>query len=145
MVVISPGWDLDVERGPDWLIVGIRCGHENEWDSPPLAEGVWHLLEQSFTHRVVVDLSQVSMLHTWLIGQLVQLQRRIGVHEGVRRDAGLRPDRSQPRHPPQLPARRLLSELPRSGRGDPRLRRCAAPSAVASNRERRPPRCRGHA
>jgi anti-anti-sigma regulatory factor len=89
MVVISRGWDLDVDRGPDWLIVGIRCGHDSEWDNPPLAESIWHLLDQSFTHRVVVDLSGVTMLHTWLIGQLVQLQKRVGAHEGVMRVCGL--------------------------------------------------------
>lgn len=89
MVVISPGWIMDVQRGPDWLIVTVRSEHESEWDTPPLAETVWHLLEQHFTYRLVLDLSQVGMLHTAIVGQLVHLQKRLVMHDGVLRICGL--------------------------------------------------------
>jgi anti-anti-sigma factor len=89
MVVISPGWIMDVERGPDWLIVSVRSEHDNEWDTPPLAESIWHLVEQNFTYRLVLDLSNVSMLHTSLVGQLVYLQKRLSIHDGCLRICGL--------------------------------------------------------
>lgn len=88
MVTIAPGWDLDVERGPDWLIVTLH-GHDGDWTCPPLAEVVWSAAEQNFTHRIVLDLSPLPMLHTALIGQLVQLQKRICTHEGTLRLCGL--------------------------------------------------------
>ena len=89
MVVISPGWIMDVERGPDWLIVTVRSEHDNEWDTPPLAETIWQLVEQSFTYRLVLDLGQVPMLHTAIVGQLVHLQKRLSVHDGCLRICGL--------------------------------------------------------
>lgn len=89
MVVLSPGWTLEVERGPDWLIVTLFGVDESEWSSPPLASGVWSLAEQAFTYRVVLDLSHVPFLHTALIGQLVNLQKRICTHDGCLRLCGL--------------------------------------------------------
>lgn len=89
MVVVSAGWILDVERGPDWLIVTLHCDHENEWDCPPLAETIWSLLQQHFTYRVVLDMSQVPLLHSAIVGQLVYLQKRVCTHDGVLRVCGL--------------------------------------------------------
>jgi len=89
MVVIAPGWIMDVERGPDWLIVALRSEHDSEWDTPPLAETVWQLVEQNFTYRLVLDLSQVQMLHTAIVGQLVHLQKRLAMHDGCLRICGL--------------------------------------------------------
>jgi anti-anti-sigma factor len=93
MTVIAPGWNLDVERGPDWLIVALHAtdqvDHEDDWRCPPLAESVWSVADQNFTYRVVLDMSNVAVLHTALIGQLVQLQKRICTHDGVLRLCGL--------------------------------------------------------
>ena len=66
MATIAPGWRLEVERGPDWLIVTLDCDHEHEWDSPPLADAVWEIL-----------------------GQLVRLHHRAAAHDGVVRVCGL--------------------------------------------------------
>jgi anti-anti-sigma factor len=89
VVVLSPGWTLEVERGPDWLIVTLFGVDESEWSSPPLAGGVWSLAEQNFTYRVVLDLSHVPFLHTALVGQLVNLQKRVCSHDGCLRLCGL--------------------------------------------------------
>jgi len=48
-------------------------------------------LERHFTYRVVLELDQVSVLNSHLIGQLVQLYRRIRQHDGVMRLCGLSP------------------------------------------------------
>ncbi len=89
MVVLSPGWHLDVERGPDWLIVTVHTEVAEEWSCPPLAQSVWSLAEQNFTYRIVLDLSPLPMLHTAMIGQLVRLQKRVCTHDGVLRLCGL--------------------------------------------------------
>jgi anti-anti-sigma regulatory factor len=88
MLAISPGWELDVERGPDWLIVKIQsmdAGAEN----PPLAELIWGLMQQHLTHRLVLELDQVPVLNRFLIEQLSQLYRKISEHDGVMRLCGL--------------------------------------------------------
>ncbi len=54
-----------------------------------LAEQVWHLLEQNFTRRVVLELDQVGCLTSHLIGQLVLLQERVLGDGGVIRICGL--------------------------------------------------------
>lgn len=89
MVALAPGWQLEVTRGPEWLFVELTCEHEHEWDNPPLADSIWQLLEQHFTYRIVLDLSRVQMLHTWLVGQLVRLNHRVRAHDGVVRVCGL--------------------------------------------------------
>jgi anti-anti-sigma factor len=89
MVVLSPGWTLEVERGPDWLIVTLFGVDETEWSSPPLASGVWSLVEQNFCRRVVLDLSHVPVLHSALIGQIINLQKRICSNDGCLRLCGL--------------------------------------------------------
>ncbi len=54
-----------------------------------LAEQVWHLLEQNFTRRVVLELDQVGCVTSQLIGQLVLLQDRVLADGGVIRICGL--------------------------------------------------------
>lgn len=125
MVVISPGWLMEVERGPDWLIVSVRAEHDNEWDTPPLIDVVWQLVEQCFTYRLVLDLSEVPMLHTALVGQLVHLQKRLGLHGGCLRICGL-----SERNHDILRTCRLDGFMPRyADRNDAVLNRPAEPSA----------------
>jgi anti-anti-sigma factor len=88
MLAISPGWELDVERGPDWLIVKIQS-MDTSGENPPLAELIWALMQQHLTHRLVLELDRVKVLNSFLIGQLIQLYRKIFEHEGVMRLCGL--------------------------------------------------------
>ncbi len=89
MLAIAPGWELEVERGPDWLIVKIQNMDESSESSPPLAERIWALMQQHFTHRLVLELDQVSLLNSYLIGQLIKLYKLIYEHDGVMRLCGL--------------------------------------------------------
>ncbi len=94
MVQIAHAWELDVERGPDWLFVRPRgVGHETlelaEADAPALAEEIWVLLEKYFTRRLVLELDQIGHLNSFLIGQLVRLHKRIGTQGGIMRLCGL--------------------------------------------------------
>lgn len=89
LLELAPGWTLGVQRGPDWLIVKLSGAGANGWDGPSLAERLWGLLEQNFTYRLVLDLSDVPLLSSSLLGQLVMLNRRIARHQGVLRLCGL--------------------------------------------------------
>jgi anti-anti-sigma factor len=88
MLDIAPGWDLYVERGPDWLIVKIES-MDARGETPPLAEIIWSLMQQNLTHRLVLELDQVPVLNSFLIAQLTLLYRRISEHDGVMRLCGL--------------------------------------------------------
>ncbi len=88
MLAIAPGWELAVERGPDWLLVRILRAPE-ACDAPPLADEVWDQMCRHFTYRLVLELNQIPVLDSCLIGQLVQLYKRIREHDGVMRLCGL--------------------------------------------------------
>jgi anti-anti-sigma factor len=93
MLALAPGWELDVERGPDWLLARLKCPGRSSgdlaFDTPPLAKTLWAVLEQHFTYRLVLELDQVDLLNSHLIGQLVELYKRIREHDGVLRLCGL--------------------------------------------------------
>jgi anti-anti-sigma factor len=89
MVSIARGWELDVERGPDWLIVRPRPLPVDAEETPALAEQIWAMLEQNMTHRLVLELDQLNYLGSYLIGQLVWLHKRIHTHGGLMRVCGL--------------------------------------------------------
>ena len=71
MLATVPGWELDVERGPDWLLVKVKGPANGAPSTPSLAECLWSLCERHFTYRLVLELDQVEVLTSHLIGQLV--------------------------------------------------------------------------
>jgi anti-anti-sigma factor len=91
MVNIAEGWLLDVDRGPDWLFVRLHCPPDRPNDAPQLAEGLWALLEQHLTNRLVLEMDDVSVLHSYLIGQMILLYKRIHGCGGMLRICGLSP------------------------------------------------------
>jgi anti-anti-sigma factor len=98
MLTVARGCRFDVERGPDWLMVRVRNLDLAELETPPLAEQLWSLLEQHFTYRLVLELNEVRLLNSYLIGQLIKLFRRIEEHDGVLRLCGLSPYNCQVLH-----------------------------------------------
>jgi len=89
MLSTIPGCRFEVDRGPDWLLVKVAELDKSASDPPPLAEGIWSLLQQHFTYRLVLELEQVGVLNSWLIGQLITLYKRVRKHDGVMRLCGL--------------------------------------------------------
>ena len=100
MVQVSAarGWEFEVDRGPDWLIVRPRRLDRASKDSPSLAEQVWALLERSLTRRLVLELGDVDPLDETLVGELLQLHQRIVVSEGTMRVCGLSPQNERLLH-----------------------------------------------
>jgi anti-anti-sigma factor len=95
MAVTPADWELCIERGPDWLIVKPiprDAEHSHPYD---LAQPIWTLLERHFTYRLVVEMDEVPLLSSHLIGQLILLHKRIHQHGGVLRLCGLSPSSEQ--------------------------------------------------
>jgi anti-anti-sigma regulatory factor len=107
MLAIAPGCELDVERGPDWLLVRVRNLASAESEATPLADRVWSLLQQHFTYRLVLELDDAGLLNSPLIGQLIQLYRRIEGRDGVMRVCSLSPHNRQVLHTCRLDERLL--------------------------------------
>lgn len=88
MVHAARRCEMDVERGPNWLFVrphgATLRGNETE-----LAAQVLGLLEQNFTHRLVLELDDLELLWSSIIGQLVLLHKRIDGQGGLMRLCGL--------------------------------------------------------
>jgi hypothetical protein len=89
MLTSSPGWELDVDRGPDWLLVKVRRPRESAAEPQPLSDVAWDLLERHLTHRLVLDMDCVDHFDEELISQLVNLYSRVADHGGVMRVCGL--------------------------------------------------------
>ena len=82
-------WQLRIERGPEWLFVGVAPPGEPGLESPPLAEMVWSAAQQHRLQRVVLELDDVELLHSYLIGQLVLIARRVYSVGGLLRLTGV--------------------------------------------------------
>jgi anti-anti-sigma regulatory factor len=89
MVEIAPGWEFDVYRESDWLVVTFMNARPDATDSPLLAEGLWGLIEQHDVRRLALQLDRLQVLFTHLIGQLVMLHKRLCVQGGAMRLCGL--------------------------------------------------------
>jgi len=89
MLAIAPGWELKVDRGPNWLWVKIERPEPYSVDTPPLADEVWTQLERHFVYRLVLEMDDVQILDSYLIGQLVLLDKRIRERGGLLRLTGI--------------------------------------------------------
>jgi anti-anti-sigma regulatory factor len=119
MLTTTPGWDLKVERGPDWL--WVRLVHPDPLSSEnwPFAEDVWALLERHFTYRLVLELDDIDLLDSSVIGQLALLDRRIRNHGGLLRLTGVSPFNQEVLHTHGLLGRfAVYSDLPDAVMGD---------------------------
>ena len=89
--VVAPGWGLQVERVPDGLWIKVSPSRVDGWDTSPLAEAVWSLLQRHLAHRLVLELDEIELLTSYLIGQILILHNRIREKDGMIRITGLSP------------------------------------------------------
>lgn len=94
LVAMDQEWAVEIDRGPDWLFIRLRPPPVDAGEFP-LAETIGEKLEQSFCHRVVLEFDEVTLLRSWLIGQLVRLHKRLGSNGGTMRIAGLSPQNQE--------------------------------------------------
>lgn len=107
MIGLSQGWSLQVDRGPDWLFVRPSLVAEGDSsneggfavedcvDDASLVDGIWSVIEQHFTYRVVVECDQLGRFTSAMIAQLLTLNRRIRGHGGTLRLCGLSDDNQE--------------------------------------------------
>ena len=91
MLETLSGWELDIDQGAGWLFVKIRCPKQDPWEPPPLADRLWRLLQEHLVERLVLQLDEIEILSSRLIGQLILLYKRISSRGGVMRLCGLSP------------------------------------------------------
>ena len=89
MLDLMPEWTMDVERGPEWLFIRLHGPLDGEAEGIDLANRIWRTLEQQFTYRLVLELDDLDILRSCLLGQLVMLHKRIHDHDGMLRLSGL--------------------------------------------------------
>jgi len=89
MTQLASGWQYDLERGPECLFVRLRSDDPNADAEPPLAQQLWSVLDEHLTYRLVLELDQIELLHSFLIGQLLLLGRRLHAQGGMLRLCGL--------------------------------------------------------
>ncbi len=89
MLELAPGWTMDVDRGPDWLFVRLHGPDNGDAEGQDLAQRIWSLMQQHFTYRVVLEMDDLPLLRSYLLGQLVMLNKRIHSHNGMMRLSGL--------------------------------------------------------
>jgi anti-anti-sigma factor len=64
-------------------------------ETSTFAEQVWTLLEQHLTHRLVLELGEVELLDSHLLGQLDWLYKQIHAHDGMMRVCELSPNNAE--------------------------------------------------
>ena len=79
---VSEPRELKVERGPDWLFLKLPASTGNESD---VADRLWSVLTRHFTYRLVLEMDDLDVMPSQLIGQLIMLQKRVMQRDGALR------------------------------------------------------------
>jgi anti-anti-sigma factor len=86
MADVCEDWGVEVDRGPDWLFMRLRPGGS---EPKGVADKLWSLADRHFVYRLVLEMEDVDILPSWLMGQLVMLQKRVLQRDGALRLCGL--------------------------------------------------------
>ncbi len=83
------GWQTEVERGPGWLFVRLRLEAKSGSSEEPVSDAVWRIMQSHLTRRVVMEMDDVPLIASELLGQLLQLNRMIQAQGGLMRLSGV--------------------------------------------------------
>jgi anti-anti-sigma factor len=108
MLATALGYELDVERGPDSLLVRVTEVDPDVADTSDFAGHIWGLLQQHFTYRLVLELDEVGPLTSHFVGQLTRLYEQVERHEGLMRLCGLSSENREILHACGLEGRLVL-------------------------------------
>lgn len=89
---LSSAWTFDVESAANWSFIRLRGPDNGDAEGTPLAEMIWQSLDCHPSRRVVLDMSEIKILRSVVVGQLVNLHKRICLQGGTLRVAGLSDD-----------------------------------------------------
>ena len=87
---LTSSWQLQLERGPNCLFVRL-CPAGRGCEEAELSERLTDLLDQHLINRLVLEMDQVDLLNSLLLGQLVDLSNRVRTQGGMIRLCGLSP------------------------------------------------------
>ncbi len=90
-VHVADGLEMDVDRGPNWLMVKLRCENPSD-EAPQIVDKLWSIASRHFIYRLVLELEELETMPSGFMGQLVRLQERLGQCGGARRICGLSPE-----------------------------------------------------
>lgn len=107
MLQLADGWQIDVDRGPEWLFFRVRTSADVLGSAPPLAETMWSAAVDHHVDRLVVEFDAACLLSSFVVGQLVLLHKRAHLAGGVVRLCGLSDDQYR-----VIQAARLAERLP---------------------------------
>lgn len=93
--LLEQEWDLDIDRGPGWLYVRL---HSGGFDIDSIADRLWIILNKHFVKRMVIEMEDIELLPSRLLGQLVMLQKRVMQRGGALRLCGLKPQCAEAMH-----------------------------------------------
>ena len=100
-VHVADGLEMEVDRGPNWLMVKLRCEDPID-DAPQIADELWSIASRHFIYRLVLELEELDSLPSGFMGQLVLLQERLAQCDGALRICGLSPECEESLHSCQL-------------------------------------------
>jgi anti-anti-sigma factor len=100
-VHVADGLEMEVDRGPNWLMVKLRCEDPID-DAPQIADELWSIASRHFIYRLVLELEELESLPSGFMGQLVLLQERLAQCDGALRICGLSPECEESLHSCQL-------------------------------------------
>jgi hypothetical protein len=95
MLEIAPGWHVEMDRGPNWLLLRFQPPTDGPPDGGQLCGQLWDLMRKHLTNRLVVEFDNVPRLDAKTIDQLRQLHERIEEANGKLRVCGLSSDDEQ--------------------------------------------------
>lgn len=101
------GYELDVDRGPNWLFVKVQPSKQPARRSAQIADELWSISTKHFIYRLVLELDELDSLPDDMVGQIVMLQQRLTQHGGSLKLCGLSPECAELIH-----ERRLNDSLP---------------------------------
>ena len=86
---LGSGWSVEIDRGPDWLFISLQGSEPFDAAGIDFATRVWQLVDQEFVNRLVLEMDNVPILRSELLGELVRLHARITSQGGIMRISGL--------------------------------------------------------
>jgi anti-anti-sigma factor len=72
--------------------------HPGKQDPDGVADKLWSLADRHFIYRLVLEMEEVELLPSRLMGQLIMLQKRVLQRQGALRLVGLKDDCAQALH-----------------------------------------------
>ena len=81
--------EMDVERGPNWLVVRLHPSRSTGIPAPDVADELWSLMSRHFTYRLVLEMDELGTLPGGMTEPLAQLRERVAERGGSLRLCGL--------------------------------------------------------